>query len=67
MAQGLLEFETLSGEEVEALLKGEPIFRPEEDVDNSPAKGSVPASGNVDNAQNNKENHPVGSEPQPQN
>jgi cell division protease FtsH len=67
LAQGLLEFETLSGEEVEALLKGEPIYRPEEDVDNSPTQGSVPASGNVDSAQNSEEDHPVGSEPQPQN
>ena len=46
---------------MEALLKGEPIYRPEEDVDNSPTKGSVPTSGNVDSAQNNEEDHPVGS------
>ena len=47
LAQALLEYETLSGSEVDALLRGEPIFRP--DLDDDPteghAKSSVPSSG----------------------
>jgi cell division protease FtsH len=31
VAKGLLEYETLNAEEVDALLKGEPIMRPDED------------------------------------
>ena len=33
VAKALLEYETLSGEEVKALLRGEKIYRPEEPVD----------------------------------
>ncbi|MEQ8497853.1 MAG: ATP-dependent zinc metalloprotease FtsH [Sneathiellaceae bacterium] len=33
VAKALLEFETLSGEEVKALLRGEKIYRPEEPID----------------------------------
>ena len=47
IAQALLEYETLSGEEVTALLKGEPIIRPDPEDDDE-AKGhpaSVPPSG----------------------
>jgi cell division protease FtsH len=47
LAQALLEYETLSGEEVRTLLKGEAIFRPEQ---SDPPKGhgsrtSMPAAG----------------------
>ena len=47
LAQALLEYETLSGEEVRALLKGEAIFRPEQ---SDPTKGhgartSMPVAG----------------------
>ncbi|MBT3915112.1 MAG: ATP-dependent metallopeptidase FtsH/Yme1/Tma family protein [Rhodospirillaceae bacterium] len=47
LAQALLEYETLSGSEVNALLRGEPIFRPDADDDPSEghAKTSVPSSG----------------------
>ncbi|MBT3989635.1 MAG: ATP-dependent metallopeptidase FtsH/Yme1/Tma family protein [Rhodospirillaceae bacterium] len=47
LAQALLEYETLSGSEVDALLRGEPIFRPDEDDGHSDghAKSSVPTSG----------------------
>jgi cell division protease FtsH len=48
LAEALLEYETLSGEEVRALLKGEPIVRPNVD-DDKPSEGagraSVPSSG----------------------
>ena len=47
IAKGLLEFETLSGDEIEALLKGEPPKRPDP-TDNTPSTGSlasVPKTG----------------------
>ncbi|HTP83211.1 MAG TPA: ATP-dependent zinc metalloprotease FtsH [Alphaproteobacteria bacterium] len=48
LAKSLLEYETLSGDEVRALLRGEPIVRPE--IDDTPPKapgrrGSVPSTG----------------------
>ncbi|MBT7138797.1 MAG: ATP-dependent metallopeptidase FtsH/Yme1/Tma family protein [Rhodospirillaceae bacterium] len=47
IAKALLEYETLSGDEVNALLKGEKILRP--DIDDEPTDGgktsSVPTSG----------------------
>ncbi|HEX9462582.1 MAG TPA: ATP-dependent zinc metalloprotease FtsH [Alphaproteobacteria bacterium] len=47
LAKALLEYETLSGDEVRALLRGEPIVRPE--VDEPPKspgrRGSVPSTG----------------------
>ncbi|MBK8907373.1 MAG: ATP-dependent zinc metalloprotease FtsH [Rhodospirillales bacterium] len=51
VAEALLEYETLSGEDVRALLRGEPIFRPAH-VDEPPRKdsgrrSSVPSSGSV--------------------
>ena len=50
LAKALLEFETLSGDEVKALLRGEPIVRPTADDPPPSAKpggrrGSVPSSG----------------------
>ncbi|MAF47501.1 MAG: ATP-dependent zinc metalloprotease FtsH [Rhodospirillales bacterium] len=47
LAEALLEYESLSGEEVNALLRGEPIFRPDDDDSSHEghAKSSVPASG----------------------
>ncbi|MDP6173522.1 MAG: cell division protein FtsH, partial [Rhodospirillales bacterium] len=47
LAQALLEYETLSGDEVNALLRGESIVRPDPD-DGDPDEGartSVPSSG----------------------
>ncbi len=43
LGEALLEYETLSGDEVASLLKGEPIFRPDMD-DDKPAEGSGRAS-----------------------
>ncbi len=60
IAKALLEFETLSGDEVRALLRGETIVRPEDreppaSVSTSGKRGSVPsASGDI----------PFGSAPQ---
>jgi cell division protease FtsH len=49
VAQALLEYETLSGDEIKGLLRGEPIVRediPEEPESGKP-KSSVPSSGGV--------------------
>ena len=62
IAQALLEHETLSGEEVDALLRGERIIRPDE-RDMPPEgmrKASVPTSGKV------KSVPPPGLDPEPQ-
>jgi len=46
IAQGLLEFETLSGDEIAALLRGEQIVRKEPtDLGDTPPPSSVPTSG----------------------
>jgi cell division protease FtsH len=47
LAEALLEYETLTGEEVRALLRGEPIIRPEFDDEHkdSSRRSSVPSSG----------------------
>ena len=49
IAEGLLEYETLSGDEIEALLKGKQPSR--EDLDNlgdpSQPSGSVPSAGHT--------------------
>jgi cell division protease FtsH len=47
LAHALLEFESLSGEEINALLRGEPIVRPDEEdtpTDNG-RRSSVPTTG----------------------
>ena len=50
IAHGLLEFETLSGDEIRALLRGEPVVRPdvEEPPRNPGRRASVPTSGPKD-------------------
>jgi cell division protease FtsH len=48
LAAALLEYETLSGSEVDAVLRGEPVIRPEMDEDDGKEQGrrsSVPSSG----------------------
>jgi cell division protease FtsH len=48
LANALLEYESLSGEEVKALLRGEPIVRPDEDMPaprDSGRKSPVPSAG----------------------
>jgi cell division protease FtsH len=64
LAQALLEYESLSGEEIGALLRGEPIVRPDPDEPPTDKKGrtSVPTSGP---AKETDEGEPD-LEPQPQ-
>jgi len=42
LAQGLLEYETLTGDEIERVMKGEPPHQ-DTDEDDSPGKGGVPS------------------------
>ena len=51
LAKALLEYETLTGDEIQSLLRGEPILRSYDDHDKdttgSSPRGSVPTSGGV--------------------
>ena len=63
LAKGLLEYETLSGVEVDLLLAGKPIDRPTDDEPAAPRGGprsSVPSSGKTG------KDRPSGLEPEPQ-
>ncbi|MHA1108928.1 MAG: ATP-dependent zinc metalloprotease FtsH [Alphaproteobacteria bacterium] len=63
VANALLEFETLSGEEIVALLRGEAISRPEEEdtPTDSGRRSSVPETGGK-----SKDTDDTGLEPEPQ-
>ncbi len=66
VAKGLLEYETLSGEEIRAVINGEEVIRPSED--DSPSdpgrRSSVPDSGAPD--QDKDEPTDLAPEPQPE-
>ncbi len=65
IAKALLEYETLSGDEIRALLRGEPIVRPSSDEPPPKAPGrraSVPTAGQA----SGKERPEGGLDPQPQ-
>ncbi len=62
LGEALLEYETLSGEEVNNLLKGEEIHREDPSgSDSTPPSGTVPTSG-----KNRDRDNPGGMEPEPQ-
>ena len=64
LANALLEYETLSGKEVDALLRGESIIRPEDqDTPEGGHKASVPSSGK---SKKPKGSPGIGPEPQPE-
>jgi len=66
IAQALLEYETLSGAEVNALLRGESIVRPE-DTDEPPAEGGRKASVPTSGTGKKPKGHPgIDPEPQPE-
>ena len=65
IAQALLEYETLSGDEVRALLRGEPIVRPEAG-DPPAAKPQPPRSGRRASVPTSGGKEPGGLEPEPQ-
>ncbi|MEE2745244.1 MAG: ATP-dependent zinc metalloprotease FtsH [Pseudomonadota bacterium] len=64
LAEALLEYETLTGDEVEALLKGDPIFRPDpdDDIEGKHTNSSVPSSG----VKVKKDDMPSSLDPEPQ-
>jgi len=64
LAQALLEYESLSGDEIGTLLRGEPIVRPDPDEPPTDKKGrtSVPTSGPTKNTDKGEPD----LEPQPQ-
>ncbi len=68
VANGLLEYETLSGDEVKALLRGESIFRDEDDSSNAdtPRRTSVPSSGSKSRPKRSEGPGGIGPEPQPE-
>jgi len=45
LAQGLLEYETLSGDEIRTVRRGEPVVRNRPDEPTNQGRGSVPSSG----------------------
>jgi len=45
LAKGLLEHETVSGDEIRQIIRGEPIVRARPDEPVSQGRGSVPSSG----------------------
>ncbi len=64
MAKGLLEYETLSGEDIEAVLNDQPVVRPTDEDDVPKDEGrraSVPSSGRKRKASPGK----LEPEPQP--
>ncbi|MGB0682486.1 MAG: ATP-dependent zinc metalloprotease FtsH [Magnetovibrionaceae bacterium] len=68
VAEALLEYETLSGDEVRTLLDGGAIVR-EEDLDppkDSGRRASVPSSGKSRKGKEDPGGFPPGSEPQPE-
>jgi cell division protease FtsH len=56
LAQGLLEYETLSGSEVNLLLRGEPIVRNDDNdkKESGSIKSSIPSSGSSNKSSNDK-------------
>ncbi|MBT4889826.1 MAG: cell division protein FtsH, partial [Rhodospirillales bacterium] len=70
IAESLLEYETLSGVEINALLRGEGVVRPDSDEppeDTAGRKSSVPSGGSKhkDDAKD-KKGPGMGAEPQPE-
>ena len=65
LAGALLEYESLSGEDIDRVLAGEPIFRedPSESAQNTERKSSVPTSGRKAESPGAE---PGGLEPEPQ-
>jgi cell division protease FtsH len=66
LSQALLEYESLSGAEIKALLRGEPIIRPDPDEPSKdgPVRSSVPTSGSA-KKKSDDDGHPD-MEPEPQ-
>jgi cell division protease FtsH len=69
IAQGLLEFESLSGDDIDALLRGEQIVRKSDDETppEGSSKSSVPTSGAIHKDDKKDDSGPgIGAKPQPE-
>jgi cell division protease FtsH len=65
VAQALLEYETLSGDEIQALKRGENIDRPEDKADNKPKAGPASAVPETDGHEGEPDDGGMEPEPQP--
>ena len=66
VAQALMEYETISGDECQAVMRGEKIVRKEDDEDNnSPIGSAVPTAGHTRPTRGPEEPESGGMEPQP--
>ena len=63
LAQGLLEYETLSGDEIKDLLQGKPPHRDNGDEPTTRSSSIVPSAGK---GRSSRDNPDAGMEPQPQ-
>ena len=66
LAQGLLEYETLSGDEIANLLKGKPPVRENMDDQPPPRSSAVPSAGGTKEKNDKGDEPDTGMEPQPQ-
>jgi len=67
VAKGLLEYETLSGEEIQTLLRGEPIIRTEKpDPQPRPTSSATPGSGRRTSVPTSGGKETGGMDPEPQ-
>jgi cell division protease FtsH len=65
VAKALLEHETLSGEEVRQVMRGEPIVRDQGDAPKGPSGSTVPSAGNRSRGKREGDEPSGGMEPQP--
>ncbi len=66
IAQGLLEYETLSGDEINNLLDGQPPIRESDEEPAVPRASTVPAAGKTKPSAKDPDVNAGGMEPQPQ-
>ena len=70
VTNALLEYETLTGDEVQAIMRGESIIRPDPDDTSADAgrkkRSSVPSSGQKSHGKDDGKETPGGMEPEPQ-
>ncbi len=65
LAQGLLEYETLSGDEIKDLLQGKPPKRENGDDSSGTVSSAVPSAGNASKPKDEPDADTGGMEPQP--
>lgn len=66
IAQALLEYETLTGDELRALMDGKPPVRPEDDEHSAPKSAGVPKAGKTTKKKSGPASGTDGLEPQPE-